>query len=85
MLTTAKAWELKRDDVIVVQAVNYTLIDNPHPGPPGWTSVRCRDRDGHLVIHMIEGTEPVNVVRVRDYTPQRESARRADAQNRSKR
>ena len=85
MLTTAKAWELKRDDVVVVQCVNYTLIDDPKCGPPGYTSLRARDREGLLVILMIEGTDDVNVVRTRDYTPQRESARRTDAQNRSKR
>lgn len=85
MLTTAKAWELRDGDHIVHAGGNWTLVDDPKPGPPGWTSLRCRDRAGLLVIHMIEGTDDVNVVRVKDTTSQRESARRKDATWQSRR
>lgn len=84
MLTTAKAWELKEGDHIVHGGGNWTLIDDPKPGPPGWTSLRCRDKAGLLVIHMIEGAELVNVVRVKDFKPQIERARRLDNQRRNR-
>lgn len=84
MLTTALAWELRADDLVVIKGDHYTLVDNPKPGPSGWTSLRTKDRGGLLVVHMIEGRDLVNVVRARDYSP-RESARRKDAQWRSRR
>jgi hypothetical protein len=70
MLTTAKAWELKRGDHIVVKGENYMLTDDPIPGPPGWTRLTTRDWDNLVTIHLIEGHDPVNVVRARDYTQQ---------------
>ena len=84
MLTTAKAWELRHNDVVVIKGDHYTLIDDPKVGPPGWTTLRTKDRHGLLTAHMIEGTEPVNVVRVKDFTPQINRARRMDAQRRRK-
>jgi hypothetical protein len=84
MLTTAKAWELRDRDVVVIKGAHYTLQDDPKPGPPGWTSLRTTDRDGLLVCHMIEGTEPVNVVRPKDFRPQIERARRLDNQRRKR-
>lgn len=78
MLTTAKAWELKDRDHIVIKGEHYVLTDDPKPGPPGWTRLTTNDRNNLVTIHMIEGTELVNVVRVRNYEKQRESARRKD-------
>lgn len=82
MLTTAKAWELKRRDVVVIKAEHYLLTDDPKPGPPGWTRLTTVDRANLVTIHLIEGTEDVNVVRTRDYTNQIEGARRADNRRR---
>lgn len=84
MLTTAKAWELHYDEVVVIKGEHYTLIDTPKPGAPGWTRLTCRDRHGLLITHMIEGTELVNVVRVKDFKPQIERARRLDNRRRNR-
>lgn len=84
MLTTAKAWELRDRDVVVIKGAHYTLDDDPKPGPPGWTSLRTKDRNGLLTIHMIEGTELVNVVRAKDFGPQIERARRLDNRRRNR-
>jgi len=75
-LQSVKAWELRYEDVVVIKGENYTLTDDPKPGPPGWTRVTTKDRGGLLTIHMIEGTDTVLRVYARDYTDQIESARR---------
>jgi hypothetical protein len=82
VLTTAKAWELRDGDVVIIKLQHYTLTDDPKPGPPGWTRLTTRDRAGLVTIHLIEGTDDVNVVRARDYSQRRENARRMDNQRR---
>lgn len=82
MLTTAKAWELKYRDRVVIKGEHYVLTDDPKPGPPGWTRLTTNDRHNLLTIHLIEGSEDVNVVRTKDFGPQIERARRLDNQRR---
>lgn len=84
MLTAVKAWELQRKDVVVIKGQHYVLTDDPKPGPPGWTRLTTNDRNNLCTIHLIEGTTPVNVVRARDYTPQREAGKRLDQRRRTK-
>jgi len=84
MLTTAKAWELRDRDIVVIKGAHYTLIDDPKVGPPGWTTLRTTDRNGLLTAHMIEGTDDVNVVRVKDFRPQIERAKRLDNRRRNR-
>jgi hypothetical protein len=84
VLTTAKAWELKHRDVVVIGGQHYVLTDDPKPGPPGWTRLTTNDRDNLVTIHLIEGTNPVNVVRPKNFGPQIERARRLDNQRRNR-
>lgn len=87
MLTTAKPWELRTNEVIVYRGDHYTLTDTPKVGLPsiGWTTIHCTDRGGLSIALMFEGDQDINVVRVKDKTTQRESARRKGASWQSRR
>lgn len=74
-LQSVKAWELSHRDNVVIKGENYTLTDDPKPGPPGWTRLTTSDRAGLLTIHLIEGTNTVLKVYARDYTDQINRAR----------
>jgi hypothetical protein len=85
VLTTAKPWAIKPGETIVYKGSHYT-VDFIAPGRPalGWTTLHTDDRTGLRTILMIESDEDVNVVRVKDFRPQIERARRLDNRRRNR-